>query len=123
MKIEKILTAIDSAINNLEHSIKKIIEKDEKELSDYVWKAASDSEYALFLLSLIKHDKNEEYSWKPKISFKIEEIELTVSLAQENLKEAHRRVEANELQEAYNNVITAQEYIFKVQKEHRKDKN
>jgi hypothetical protein len=114
MKQENILEAITSAIAHLENSMEGLIKKDEKKVTNFVWRAASDLEYALFLFSLIHQDETESSSWKLDPSPEQTEIEPLLTSAQNLLKEAKENFKANDLHEAHKKTWMARGYLLKV---------
>ena len=114
MKRENILEALTSAINHLEDSIRALVEKDEKKLVKFVWKASADLEYALFLFSLLHQDETESSSWKPDPHSKQVEIGPSLMLAQDLLKEAKQSFEADELHGAYKKTWMARGHLLGV---------
>jgi len=115
MKHEKMMSAIESAIKNLENSMKALVNRDEKETLNHVWHAAADSEYALFLFSIMHQEESEGSSWKSSFHVKQVEIGPALALAQELLEEAIKNIEANELNEAYKKTWMAQRYLLEAQ--------
>jgi len=116
MNRQKILSAITSAIDYLENSMKLLSNKKEEETSNMVWQASSDIEYCLFLLSLLYSNEAESLSLKSKSSSKQMEIQPTLTSALNILKEAKRSVENNDLAKAYEKTWQARSYLSKVQK-------
>ncbi len=116
MKHEKMMSAIKSAIENLENSMKALAERDEKTMQNHVWHAAADTEYALFLFSIRHQDESEDSSWKTSFHVKQMEIGPALALAQELLEEAVKNMEADELKEAYKKTWMAQHYLLEAQK-------
>jgi hypothetical protein len=114
MKHENILKAITSAIACLENSMEALVKKDEKKVISFVWRAASDLEYALFLFSLIHQDKTENSSWKLDLRSKQVEIRPLLISAQDLLKEAKNSFEADELDEAHKKTWMARGYLLKL---------
>ncbi|MFQ5999258.1 MAG: hypothetical protein ACE5J6_00635 [Candidatus Bathyarchaeia archaeon] len=114
MKQENILEALTSAINYLEDSMGALVEKNEKELTRFVWKASADLEYALFLFSIIHQDETESSSWKLDPHSKQVEIGPSLMLAQDLLKEAKHSFEADELHEAYKKTWMARGHLLRV---------
>ena len=125
MKQENIFKAIMSAIAYLEDSMEALVEKDEKKVAHFAWRAASDLEYALFLFSLMHQDETESPSWKLNPKSKQLEIEPLLISAQDLLKEARNRFEANEVHEAHKKTWIARGQLLKfhdlLEKRLRKD--
>ena len=115
MKQENILKAITSAIAYLENSMDALAKKDEKKVTNFVWRAASDLEYALFLFSLIHQDETESSSWKLDPHSKQIEIEPLLTSAQNLLKQAKESFEADDLHEAHKKTWIAQGHLLRIQ--------
>ena len=113
MRRKKLLRAVASAIGNLENSMKALVEKDEGGVRDHVWRAAADSEYALFLLSLLHQEEFEGSSLESSVHLKKVEVEPALVLAQDLLNEAKENIEIGGLHEAYRKVWRARGYILK----------
>ena len=116
MNREKILSAITSAIGHLENSMKLFSNKKEEETSNMVWRASSDVEYCLFLLSLLHSNEAESLSLKHKSSSKQMEIQPALTSALNMLKEAKSSVKNDDLAKAHEKTWKARSYLFEVQK-------
>lgn len=114
MKLENILENITSAINHLEESMKALVEKNEKELIRFVWKAAADLEYALFLFSLMHQDENPSASWKLDLPAKQVEVGPVLVLAQDLLKEAKDSFEAENHHEAHKKTWMSRGHLLRI---------
>jgi len=110
----KIVEAIKSAINHLENSMKALVNGDENRVSDSVWRAAADLEYANFLFAIMQ-DSSESRSWKLDLRSKQVEIGPLLMSAQDLLKEAESSLGISELQEVYKKTWMARGYLLKVQ--------
>ena len=115
MEQEKLIKAIASAISNLENSIEALVKRDEKGVLSYVWRAAADSEYTLFLFSLMHREELEGSSWKSSFHPKKGEVGPALACAQDLLKEAKESIEANDSHEAHKKTWMARGYLLKVQ--------
>lgn len=114
MNREKILSAITSAIGHLENSVKLFSNKEEEETFNMVWRASSDVEYCLFLLSLLHSSETERFSLKHKSSSTQMEIRPALTSALNILKEAKSSVENDDLAKAHEKTWQARGYLFKV---------
>jgi hypothetical protein len=114
MKRENILQDITSAINYLEESMKAVLEKNEKEVTRFVWKAAADLEHALFLFSLMHQEENPSSSWKLNPPAKQVEVGPILVAAQDLLKEAKDSFEAENFYEAHKKAWMARGYLLRV---------
>lgn len=110
---QKIIEALTSAINHLENSMKTLVNKDENGVSDSVWRAAADLEYANFLFS-ITQDETKSGSWKLDPNSKQEEIGPLLVSAQDLLKEAKGGLDAGEFSESHKKTWVARGYLLKV---------
>jgi len=115
MKQENILKAITSAITHLENSMNALAKKDETTVAHFIWRAASDLEYALFLFSLIHQDETESSSWKLDPYSKQIEIEPLLTSAQNLLKQAKESFEVDDLPEAHKKTWIAQGHLLRIQ--------
>lgn len=116
MNREKILSAITSATGHLEDSMKLFSNKKEEETYIMVWRASSDVEYCLFLLSLLHSNEAESLSLKHKSSSKQMEIQPALTSALNILEEAKRSVKNDDLAKAHEKTWKARSYLFEVQK-------
>lgn len=114
MDREKILGAITSAIGYLENSMKLFSNKNEEETSRMVWRASSDVEYCLFLLSLLHSNEAESFSLKHKSVSKQMEIRPALTSALHMLEEAKSSVENDDLAETLEKTWQARSYLFRV---------
>lgn len=108
------MKAIKSAINHLESSMKALVNENEKEVADSVWRASADLEYANFLF-FITQDEPETRSWKLDSRSKQGEIGPFLVSAQDLLKEAESSLDVNEPHDAYKKTWMARGYLLKVQ--------
>ena len=111
----KLNQAVTSALSNLEQSLQAFLKNDKEELFRYVWRAAADSEYALFLFFIMCKEPLEKSSWNSSFSTKKIELEPSLKHAQDNLKEAKKDIEANDLSNAHKKTWVARSYLLKVQ--------
>lgn len=109
---KRIIEAITSAINNLETSIKAVVNRNENEVEGSVWQAAADLEYATFLFSIAREHKSS--SWKLKLRSKQVEIGPLLVSAQDLLKDAKSCFDS-ELCEAHKKTGMARGYLLKAQ--------
>jgi len=115
MELVKLKKAITSAISNLEHSLQALLKRDEEGLLSYVWWAAADSEYALFLLFIMHKETLERSSWNSSFHQKKVEVGPSLVCARDNLKEAKKNIEANDLNNAHKKTWLARGCLLKVQ--------
>lgn len=109
---ERIINAIKKAISNLECTMAALM-SGKGEVEQTIWQTAAETEYVVFLLSLLQ--KSEDHSWKAE-SEKMGEVEVGPALiaAQDLLKEAEKVFEDN-FEEAYRKAWTARQYILAAQ--------
>jgi hypothetical protein len=109
---ERIINAIKKAISNLECTMDALISR-RGEVEQTIWQAAAETEYAVFLLSLLQ--KSENHPWKTELE-KIGEVEVGPALitAQDLLKEAEKGFMDN-FEEAYRKAWAARQYILAAQ--------
>jgi len=89
---------------------------DEKAVVNSLWLASSETEYALFLFSLMHKEKSETPPWKQSSQPK-QVVELGPALvsAQSFLKEARNNVESGVTERAYEEAWAARNLLLKVQ--------
>jgi len=117
MHKEKIKEAINSAITHLDDT-QQILAKDndEKTVINSLWLASSETEYALFLFSLMHPEEAESSSWKQSSQPKqVIEAAPTLASAQSLLKEAKNDIETGVTERAYEETWTARNLLLKVQ--------
>lgn len=117
MHQEKIVVSLTSAINHLENLLRTWANnKDEKAFANFVWLAAAETEYALFLFSLAHKDKSGSPSWKhastPKQSV---EVQPALVSAQDFLKRAKDLMEAGDSVRAREETWTARNILLRVE--------
>ena len=116
MKGEKLIEAVASAVDNLEEAMKALIKGDERETLRRVWRAAADSEYALFLFSIDSNTSPEaSHPWKFTLNPKNMETGPALTLAQELLKEAEGNIRTGNFQEAHRKTWMARVYLLEAQ--------
>ncbi len=111
---DKIVKAMESAVNYLESSVKAFVDKDERKVSDLVWHAAADVEYALFLLSL-SYQLEEGTLQRLDPSMKNGEVGSTLVLARDMLLEAKSDMGTNSC-EAHKKTRMTREALLMIQK-------
>jgi hypothetical protein len=111
---KKITEEMDSAVDNLERSIKALEKGDQKKFGKLVWQAASELEYTLFLFSVKYGNKIEGSSWNPRLSEL--DIEPAVVEARDSVEEAKNSINDDEVSEAYKKTWKARGRLLKLQK-------
>jgi len=109
--------ALELAVACLENAVKAVIEKNEAKIKDLVWKASSELEYALFLLSL-KIDEDERLrKVRTKINidpnFKTNELGPILVSVQELTIEAQKLLNKN-VKEVYEKVRAARNFLLRL---------
>jgi len=107
---QKISQAVTSALGYLEEAIN--LKAEMGELVMLVWKAASDLEYGLFLLSL-NDQETRSSSWKLPQS-KHTEIESLLASTRKLLQESSKSLKADDLKEAHKKNWLARGQLFKI---------
>jgi len=116
METEKLIEVLASAANNLEGAMKALIKGDERETLRQVWRAAADSEYALFLFSINSNTSPEDsHPWKISLNPKSMEMGPALTLAQELLKETEGNIKTGDFLEAHRKTWMARGYLLEVQ--------
>jgi len=113
MHTEKITEAIASAMSHLEGSMKALANQNESAVGDSVWRAAAETEYALFLLSLSHQRESTALSTKHSSPTKQTEVGPALISAQDLLKEAKESMSAGRIEEAHEKTWDARGYILK----------
>jgi hypothetical protein len=117
MQKEKIKDALKSAVTHLDDSIQALAKNnDEKAVINSFWLASSETEYVLFLFSLMHPEEAESSSWKQGSQPKqVIEVAPALTSAQSLLKEAKNNIEAGTTERAYEETWTARNLLLKVQ--------
>lgn len=113
MHTDKIAEAIASALNHLENSMKALANQNESAVGDSVWRAAAETEYALFLLSLTHQSEYSSSSTKHSSLAKQTEVRPFLTTAQNLLKEAKESLIERIIEEAHEKTWDARGYILK----------
>ena len=114
---EKILASLTSAMNHLENSLQTLTKNDdEKAFSNFVWLAAAETEYALFLFSLTRQDESVSSSSKYETTSKqTVEVQPALFSVQDLLKRAKESMEAGDLAKAHDETWTARSLLLKIE--------
>ena len=124
MQQDKIEAALTAALQHMEEAFNAHARNDEKALSNSLWSTSAETEYAVFLLSLLQSDKLNT-TLKQGVSAKQStEPEPILSSAQQLLKSAKEKVQAGEHTRGYEEAWTARNLLVKLQesleKKHKK---
>lgn len=118
----KMLKALKSAVTYLDSSIVAMDKKDDNLLTDSVWHAAAELEYALFLFSMTVQNEIDKSKWKLNPKLKKVEVGPTLVTVQDLLNEAEKCVKNEKLLDAYKSAYIARNYMLKIQKDFAKKK-
>jgi hypothetical protein len=110
---EELKEILTSAIRELEEAIKALGSMDDRTLTDKVWKAASDVEYATFLMSLSRRESEDEWKKIWRLSTDID-VGATLTTAQNLLRQATTDLDSKD-EEAYRKAWLARGHILNVQ--------
>ena len=118
----KMLKALKSAMTHLDNSMLAMDKRDDNLLTDSVWHAAAELEYALFLFSITVQNEIDKSKWKLNPKLKKVEVGPTLVTVQDLLNEAEKCVKNEKLLDAHKSAYIARNYILKVQKDFAKRK-
>jgi len=113
MHTDKITESIASAMNHLENSIKALASQNESALGDSVWRAAAETEYALFLFTLTHQGESTAIPTKHSSPTKQTEVGPALTSAQDLLKEAKKSLSEGNIEDGYKKTWDARGYILK----------
>jgi len=116
------LKALKSAIAYLDDSMLAMDKKDDNLLTDSVWLAAAELEYALFLFSMTAQNEIDKSKWKLNPKLKKVEVGPTLVTVQDLLDEAEKYIESEKLSDAYKSAYIARNYMLEIQKDFTKKK-
>ena len=110
-------SALKSAAALLEDAMKAVLKKDETKIRELVWKASSELEYALFVLSLMINEDEKLTKTKMKLdvdpNYKNDLGAVLVS-AQDLTVEAQKLLDKKHFEEAYRRVKAARNYLLRL---------
>jgi len=116
MQQDKIEAALTTALKHLEESVSAHARNDEHTMTNSLWLASSEAEYAVFLLSFTQSDKGEVNPLKldssPKQPF---EPRLILTHAQQLLKSAKANAHVGEYRRSYEEAWAARNLLIKAQ--------
>jgi hypothetical protein len=129
MHRDKIEASLSTALKHLDDSTRTMSSSnDKKTLSDSLWSALAETEYTVFLLSIIQGEKSKSAPWK-RASYSKQPVELERALtsARELIASAKVKIEKNDFEKAYektwiarNQILKAHDVLEKKMKEARK---
>ncbi len=108
---KRVIKALEVAVSNLETAIKLLVSRS-GDVEQPIWQAASEIEYALFLLSLTKN--SEGSSWKTEHITKNVDVGQSLTAAEDLLTEAKKTVNNNS-DNAYQKAWIARRYVLVAQ--------
>ena len=110
-------SALESAAALLEDAMKAVLKKDETKIRELVWKASSELEYALFVLSLMINEDEKLTKIRMKLdvdpNYKNDLGAVLVS-AQDLTVEAQKLLDKKRFEEAYRRVKAARNYLLRL---------
>ena len=110
-------SALKSAAALLEDAMKAVLKKDETKIRELVWKASSELEYALFVLSLMINEDEKLTKIRMKLdvdpNYKNDLGAVLVS-AQDLTVEAQKFLDKKRFEEAYRRVKAARNYLLRL---------
>jgi len=122
MMKEKVKRAVTQAMSHLEHSMDALATGNKDGMENSVWKAASELEYLLFLLSLMQHDELKSPSERTVPRLKTVELGPTLVAAYDALEEVKRSLSLGEFREAYKKARVARNYLLRIQEVFEKER-
>jgi len=120
---DKILKALESALNRLDEAISALKSRDENAFSNGVWHVAAELEYALFLFSLAVGSENSMPVAKLNPEIKNMQMDNIVLKVKELVGEAQKSIMDGQLLNAYRSAYLARHFIFKAQESLNKKKH
>jgi hypothetical protein len=120
---DKILKALETALNRLDEAISALKSINENAFSNGVWHVAAELEYALFLFSLAVGSENSMPVAKPNPEIKNMQMDNIVLKVKELVGEAQKSIMDGHLLNAYRSAYLARHFIFKVQESLNKKKH
>ncbi|MBX5321792.1 MAG: hypothetical protein QHH12_03300 [Candidatus Bathyarchaeota archaeon] len=112
---DKILKALESALNHLKLSTSALKSRDENTFSNNVWHIAAELEYALFLFSLAFGNKHDTLKVKLNPEPKNLQFGSLMVEVEDLLEEAKKLISSRNLLDAYKSAYMARHRVFKVQ--------
>ena len=110
-------SALESAAVFLEDAMKAVLKKDETKIRELVWKASSELEYALFVLSLMINEDEKLTKTRMKLdvnpNYKNDLGAVLVSV-QDLTVEAQKLLDKKHFEEAYGRVKAARNYLLRL---------
>lgn len=110
-------SALESAAVFLEDAMKAVLKKDETKVKELVWKASSELEYALFVLSLMINEDEKLTKTRMKLdvnpNYKNDLGAVLVS-AQDLTVEAQKLLDKKHFEEAYGRAKAARNYLLRL---------
>jgi hypothetical protein len=116
MSREKIESALSAALRHLEDSMAALSDNDQQAFSDSLWSTSAETEYAVFLLSLILGDKAEgtprKHNSLPK---QLTEFKPALKTALESLNNAKENLETGRIKKSHEEARAARNILLKAQ--------
>jgi len=115
MQQDKIEAALTAALKHIEEAINAHARNDEKAMSNSLWSTSAETEYAVFLLSLLQSDKSNPTLKQAPSGKQPTEPESILTSAQQLLRSAKEKVQAGEYMKGYEGAWTARNMLLKLQ--------
>jgi hypothetical protein len=119
---EKIVKALEAAVNHLKNAMNALNVEDEKSFDGATWHAAAELEYALFLFSIVLKDAGQTQKLKLNPESKGVNLGAILVQTQDFLSKAEMCMTDKNMLEAYKNAYVARHHLLKVQEELAKRK-
>jgi len=115
MQQDKIEAALTTALKHIEEAINAHAGNDEKTMGNSLWTTLAETEYAVFILSLLQSDRSNTTLKQGTSGKQPTEPESTLTSAQRLLKSAKERVQDGDYVKGYEEAWTARNLLLKLQ--------
>ena len=115
MQQDKIEAALTTALKHIEEAISAHARNDEKTMSNSLWSTSAETEYAVFLLSLLQGDKSNTILKQASSGKQPTEPVSILTSVQQLLRNAKEKVQDGEHTEGYQEAWTARNMLLKLQ--------
>ena len=115
MQQNKIEAALTTALKHVEEAINAHTRNDEKTMSDSLWSALAETEYAVFILSLLQNDRSNAALKQGTSGKQSIEPESTLTSAQQLLRSVKEKTQTGEHLKAHEEAWTARNLLLKLQ--------
>ena len=114
MQQDKIEAALTAALKHIEEAINAHARNDEKTMGNSLWSTSAETEYAVFLLSLLQNHRPNTSLKQGTSGKQPTEPEWILTSAQQLLRSAKEKMQAEERVEAYEEAWTARDMLLKL---------